>query len=77
MTNKQKIRQAVNNYLGSLSFPKKEWEGQRIYHGMRKLIGKRMREATEDDETLILYWLMCQGIRIPKEGNELKNEHIK
>jgi hypothetical protein len=63
MTNKQKIRRTVNSYLGSLSFSKREWEGPRIYHGMRKLIGKRMREATEDDEKLILSWLERQGIK--------------
>lgn len=66
MTNKQKIRQSVNIYLDSLPFPKKEREFLRIYHGMRKLIGKRMREATEDDEELILYWLECQGIGRPE-----------
>jgi hypothetical protein len=55
--------------LDSLPFPKKEWEGQRIYHGMRKLIGKRMREATENDEKLILSWLEGLGIGKPEEDS--------
>jgi hypothetical protein len=62
MTLKQKIRQTVDNYIGSLSWPKRDREGLRIYHGMRKLIGKRMRDATENDELLILSWLEHQGI---------------
>jgi uncharacterized protein YggL (DUF469 family) len=68
MTNKQKIRRTVNSYLDSLEWPKREWEGQRIYHGMRKLIGKRMREATENDEVSILSWLEFQGIRMLEEA---------
>jgi hypothetical protein len=62
MTNKQKIRQTVNDYIDSLPWPKKDREGQRLYHGMRKLIGKPMREATENDEASILSWLERQGI---------------